>query len=171
MDPYYLVYKARELGYHSRVILAGRAINNDMPKHIAEMTIRALNEVGKVIKGSRVLIMGLTYKEDVTDTRESPVKRIIKELQEYEVEVVGFDPLLDANDFEGEFSIKLCRSLEEVKKIRMDAIILAVAHSSFRKLSLADLKEMQNENPILIDIRGMFDARMAKEMGFYHKTL
>ena len=166
VDPYYLVYKARELGYHSRVILAGRAINNDMPKHIAEMTIRALNEVGKVIKGSRVLIMGLTYKEDVTDTRESPVKRIIKELQEYEVEVVGFDPLLDANDFEGEFSIKLCRSLEEVKKIRMDAIILAVAHSSFRKLSLADLKEMQNENPILIDIRGMFDARMAKEMGF-----
>jgi len=171
IDPYYLVYKSRELGYHPRVILAGRAINDDMPKHIVEMTIKALNNVGKAIKGSRVLIMGLTYKEDVADTRESPVKGIIKELEEYGVEVMGFDPLLDANDCEGEFNIKLLNNLEEVKKVKMDCIILAVAHSSFRRLSLADLKEMQNNNPILIDVRGVFDTEEAKEIGFYYKTL
>jgi len=74
VDPYYLVYKAKELGYHPQVILAGRAINDYMPKHVAEMAIKGLNEVGKVIKGSKVLIMGLTYKENVPDTRESPVR-------------------------------------------------------------------------------------------------
>ena len=80
VDPYYLVYKAKELGYHPQVILAGRAINDYMPKHVAEMAIKGLNEVGKVIKGSKVLIMGLTYKENVPDTRESPVKEMVKEL-------------------------------------------------------------------------------------------
>ena len=79
VDPYYLVYKAKELGYHPQVILAGRAINDYMPKHVAEMAIKGLNEVGKVIKGSKVLIMGLIYKENVPDTRESPVREIVKD--------------------------------------------------------------------------------------------
>ena len=85
VDPYYLVYKAKELGYHPQVILAGRAINDYMPKHVAEMAIKGLNEVGKVIKGSKVLIMGLTYKENVADTRESPVREMVKELKEFRV--------------------------------------------------------------------------------------
>ncbi|MCX6683299.1 MAG: nucleotide sugar dehydrogenase [Methanoregula sp.] len=76
VDPYYLVMKAEEIGYHPQVILAGRAINDSMPKHVAELAIKGLNEVGKVIKGSKVLIMGLTYKEDVPDTRESPLKKL-----------------------------------------------------------------------------------------------
>ncbi len=79
MDPYYLVYKAKELGYHPQVILAGRAINDYMAKHVADMAIKGLNEVGKVIKCSKVLIMGLTYKENVPDTRESPVKEMVEE--------------------------------------------------------------------------------------------
>jgi UDPglucose 6-dehydrogenase/UDP-N-acetyl-D-galactosamine dehydrogenase len=171
VDPYYLVYKARELRYHPQVILAGRAINDHMPKYVAEMTIKALNEVGKIIKGSKVLIMGLAYKEDVPDSRESPVKGIIKELKEYGVEVTGFDPLLDAAGLEGEFNIKLFRSLEEAKRQKVDGIILAVAHSSFRRLSLTELKERQNNSPILIDVRGIFDAEEAKKAGFYYRTL
>jgi len=87
VDPYYLVYKAKELGYHPRVILSGRAINDYMPKHVAEMAIKGLNEVSKVIKGSKVLIMGLTYKENVPDTRESPVREMVKELKEFGVDV------------------------------------------------------------------------------------
>ncbi len=169
--PYYLVYKSRELGYHPQVILAGRAINDDMPEHIARMTIKALNDFGKVIKGCRVLIMGLTYKEDVADTGENPVKVVIKELEEYGVEVSGFDPLLDANDFHEEFKIKLFNNLEEVKKAKVDCIILTVAHSSFKELSLADLREIQNDKPILIDVRGVFNDEEAKETGFYYKTL
>jgi len=98
LNPYYLVYKAKELGYHPQVILAGRTINDYMPKHVAEMAIKGLNEVSKVIKGSKVLIMGLTYKENVLDTRESPVKEMVKELKEFGVDVYGYDPLLSREE-------------------------------------------------------------------------
>ena len=94
VDPYYLVYKAEELGYHPQVILAGRSINDSLPGHVARMSVMGLNEVGKVIRGSKVLIMGLTYKEDVPDIRESPVFEIVRELKAYKIEVFGYDPLL-----------------------------------------------------------------------------
>ncbi|MCD6299943.1 MAG: nucleotide sugar dehydrogenase [Dehalococcoidales bacterium] len=171
VDPYYLVYRARELDYHPQVILAGRAINDYMPRYIAEITMKALNEVGKVIKGSRVLIMGLAYKENVADIRESPVRRMIKELKEYGIEITGFDPLLNGAELEGEFGIRLLKDWEEVKKIKADGIILAVAHSPFCKLKLSDLKKMQNSSPVLIDVRQVFDAEEAKRAGFYYKTL
>ena len=171
VDPYYLVYKARELGYHPQVILAGRATNDYMPKHVAETTIKALNEVGKVIKGSRVLIMGLTYKEDAPDIRESPVKGIIRELEEYGVEITGFDPILKGADYEDEFGIKLLKDLGEITKSKADCIIVTVAHSFFRKLKLSDLRKMQNSNPVLIDVRGIFDAEEARRAGFYYQTL
>ncbi len=171
IDPYYLVYKSRELGYHPQVILAGRAINDSMPEHIVEMTIRALNDVGKAIKGSRVLIMGLTYKENVADIRETPVRGIIKELKGYGVEILGFDPLLDTGSFEKEFGIKPLASLDELKEDKVGGIILAVAHSSFKKLALEDLKAMQDGSPVLIDVRGIFNAGKAATAGFYYKTL
>ncbi|HUV56835.1 MAG TPA: nucleotide sugar dehydrogenase [Dehalococcoidales bacterium] len=171
VDPYYLDYRARELDYHPQVILAGRAINDYMPRYIAEITMKALNEVGKVIKGSRVLIMGLAYKENVADIRESPVKGMIKELKEYGVEITGFDPLLNGAELEDEFGIRLLKDWEEVKKIKADGIILAVAHSPFCKLKLSDLKQVQNSSPVLIDVRQVFDAEEAKRAGFYYKTL
>ncbi len=173
VDPYYLVYKAKELGYHPQVILAGRAINDSMPKHVAGMTIKALNNVGKVIKGSKVLIMGLTYKENVADTRETPVKEIIKELKEYGVDIYGYDPLL--NDIEQEFGIKpypLSLITHNASPITpVDAIILAVAHDAFKEITLDKLAGIMNTNPILIDVRGVFDAEQAKETGFYYETL
>jgi len=167
VDPYYLVYKARELGYHPQVILAGRAINDSMPKQIAEMTVRALNNVGKVIKGSKVLIMGLTYKENVADTRETPVKDIIKELQGYGAGIFGYDPLLDNS--EAELGIRSVRRLEEVP--RVDAIILTVAHNAFRKITLAQLKQILNDNAVLIDVRGVFDIKEAVNLGIYYCRL
>lgn len=171
VDPYYLVYKARELGYHPQVILAGRAINDSMPKHVAEMAIKLLNEAGKVIKESRVLIMGLTYKEDVPDIRESQVPGIASELAEYGVEIAGFDPLLNPNDFAHEFNMKLIKSLGEVKRNKVDGIIIAVAHSSFRKLSLEELRKMQGKAPVLIDVRGIFEAEEARKAGFHYRSL
>ena len=167
VDPYYLVYKARELDYHPQVILAGRAINDRMPSYVAEMTIKALNNVGKVIKGSRVLIMGLTYKENVPDTRESPVKGIIKELKEFGIEIFGYDPLLDG--IEDEFTIKAARDLKVIKKI--DAVIVAVAHDEFRKTKLNELRDIMNNKPVLIDIRQVFDRSEAEREGFYYQTL
>jgi len=166
VDPYYLVYKAKELGYHSQVILAGRAINDYMPKYVAEMAIKGLNEVGKVIKGSKVLIMGLTYKENVPDTRESPVREMVKELKEFGVDVYGYDPLLSKEEIEG-FGVK---ALDDFN-VKVDCVIVAVAHDEFKKIKLDDIRKFMNNKPVLVDVRRMFDGEEAKEKGFYYKTL
>ena len=167
VDPHYLVYKAKELGYHPQVILAGRAINDSMPKHVAEMAIKALNKVGKTIKSSKVLIMGLTYKENVVDTRETPTKSIIKELGEYGVEILGYDPLL--NNIHREFEIQAVQNLEDTPKV--DCIILTVAHDAFKQLTLHQLKQIMNTNPILIDVRGFLNREEAERQGFQYSTL
>jgi len=164
VDPYYLVYKAKELGYHPQVILAGRAINDYMPKHVAEMAIKGLNEVGKVIKGSKVLIMGLTYKENVPDTRESPVREMVKELKEFGVEAYGYDPLLSREEIRG-FGVNALDNLDVV----VDCVIVAVAHDEFRKMGLEDIGKFMNAKPVLIDVRGMFDGEEAKRKGFYYR--
>ncbi|HJH27259.1 MAG TPA: nucleotide sugar dehydrogenase [Methanophagales archaeon] len=166
VDPYYLVYKAKELGYHPQVILAGRAINDYMPKHIAEMAIKGLNEVGKVIKGSKVLIMGLTYKENVPDTRESPLKEMVKELKEFGIDVYGYDPLLSKEEIEG-LGVKALDNLD----VEVDGVIVAVAHDEFKKMKLDDVKKFMNDKQVLIDIRGMFDEDETKEKGFYYRCL
>ncbi|HJH27029.1 MAG TPA: nucleotide sugar dehydrogenase, partial [Methanophagales archaeon] len=185
VDPYYLVYKAKELGYHPQVILAGRSINDSMPKHIAEIAIKALNEVGKVIKGSKVLIMGLTYKENVADIRETPVMGIIKELKEFGIEIFGFDPLLKKEEIEA-FGISALETIEEIFG-KADCVIITVAHDAFkpflRKNAFTERnnpllvkvfsleKKLMNNDPILIDIRGIFDREDAERMGFCYRGL
>jgi len=166
VDPYYLVYKAKELGYHPQVILAGRAINDYMPKHVAEMAIKGLNEVGKVIKGSKVLIMGLTYKENVPDTRESPVRKMLKELKEFGIKIYGYDPLLSKEEIK-QFGVKAIDNLN----VKVDCVIVAVAHEEFKKINLKDMQELMNNAPVLIDVRGMFNGEEAKREGFYYKAL
>jgi len=167
VDPYYLVYKAKELGYHPQVILAGRAINDYMPKHVAELAIKGLNDVSKLIKGSKVLIMGLTYKENVPDTRESPVREMVKELKEFGVDVYGYDPLL-ANEEIEMFGVKAISGLDYIKA---DAVIVAVAHNEFKKMRLGDLTRVMNDKPVLIDVRGIFDGEEAIKKGVYYKKL
>lgn len=167
VDPYYLVYKAEELGYHPQVILAGRATNDSMPKHVADMTVRALNDVGKVIKGSRVLIMGLTYKENVADIRETPAKDIITELRGYGVELLGYDPLL--GNVEGEFGIRFVSDIDSIAPI--DGIILTVAHDAFSEISLDRLGGLMGDSPVLIDVRGVFSREEAEAKRFTYRTL
>lgn len=167
VDPYYLVYKARELGYHPQVILAGRAINDCMPKHVAQMSVKALNNAGKIIKGSKVLILGLTYKENVADTRETPARDIIKELKDYGVEILGYDPLL--NNIDQEFGITAITNIEQAKGI--DCIILTVAHDAFKQLTLYQLKQIMNNNPILIDVREFFNQEQAARYRFRYRCL
>ncbi|MFC1912750.1 nucleotide sugar dehydrogenase [Chloroflexota bacterium] len=171
VDPYYLTYKAKELNYHPQIILAGRAVNDSMPKHVADITIKALNDAGKVLKGSRVLIMGLTYKENVADTRETPAKRIIKELKEYSTKIYGYDPYLLKADGRKKFDIEFIDSLDRLEGITFDAIIITVVHEAFNQLKLSDLARMQNTNPILIDVRGVYSGVEAKQAGFIYRTL
>lgn len=167
VDPYYLVHKAEELGYHPRVILAGRAINDYMPVHIAEMTVKALNKVGKVIKKCKVLIMGLTFKENVADARQSPAKEIARKLKEYEIEILGYDPLLEG--IEEELGIKAVLDLSQAPKV--DCVILATAHDAFKEIGLDRLRGLMNYAPVLIDVRGLYDAKAAEQKGFYYRSL
>jgi len=171
VDPYYLTYKAKELDYHPQIILAGRVVNDSMPKPVADITIKALNDAGKVIKGSKVLIMGLTYKENVADTRETPAKGIIKELKEYGTKIYGYDPYLLKASERKKFDIEFIDSLDRLEGITFDAVIITVAHETFKKLKLSDLARMQNTNPILVDVRGVYNGVEAKQAGFTYRTL
>jgi UDPglucose 6-dehydrogenase/UDP-N-acetyl-D-galactosamine dehydrogenase len=166
VDPYYLVYKAKELGYHPRVILAGRSINDYIPKQIALMAIKGLNEVGKVIKDSKVLIMGLTYKENVPDIRESPVKDMIKELRDFGVDVYGYDPLLSKKQIDS-FGVKAL----DVLNVRADCVIVTVIHDKFKKMTFENILDIMNDKPVLIDVRGMFDKEEFQKRGVLYKTL
>jgi len=165
VDPYYLVYKIQETGYHPQVILAGRAVNDSMPKYVADLTIKALNEAGSVIKGSKILIMGLTFKENVDDTREAPTAEIIKELKEFKCDVYGYDPLLSREEIKG-FNVEPVDSLDGLK---VNCVIITVMHNAFKKIDLNQIKKMMNDPPILIDVRGGF--RQAADKGFIYRSL
>lgn len=165
VDPYYLVYKANELGYHAQVILAGRAINDHMPRHVAHLTIKSLNEAGKIIKGSKILIMGLTFKENVDDTRETPVKEIIKELKEFHCDLYGYDPMISKEELE-KFGITY---VNDINTIKVDGIIITVVHDAFKTLSLDKLMGLMDKNPIVIDVRGFYSDEAKKSHLIYRK--
>ncbi len=167
VDPYYLVYKARELGYHSQVILAGRKINDSMPQYVAHQAIKLINGRSRLIKGSKVLIMGLTYKENVPDTRETPSKEIIKELLEYGVDIFAHDPLVE--DILGEFGVNPVPDIKALKGF--DCVIITVKHSQFSAYSLADLKAIMKPGPVLVDVRGLFRREDAINKGFSYFSL
>jgi len=151
VDPYYLVYKAQEFGYHPQVILAGRAINDSMADHVGEMAVKGLNEAGKVIRDSKVLILGLTYKENVADTREGQVYKIVNYLKEFGVAVYGYDPLLT----EDEVRIDGLEFLSDLQGT-FDGVVLAVPHDEFRKMGPEAMLGLMGENPVLVDVKGVF---------------
>lgn len=169
VDPYYLVYKAEEIGYHPQVILAGRAINDSMPKHVADIAIKELNRAGKVIRDSKVLIMGLTYKENVPDTRESPVEYMIRELREFDIDVYGCDPLLKPTEIE-RFGAKPVASLQGLNA-PVDCIIINSPHSAFSSLTLEKVVSICNGKPIVVDVTGMLRRNDGVKEGCVYCTL
>ncbi len=159
VDPYYLTHKASELGYHSRVILAGRYINDYMPVHIAKETVKTLINHDKKLKGSKVLVMGATFKENVSDIRNSKVADVVKELQSYSIDVDITDPHASPDEFMQEYNLKLSSSIGNSK---YDAVILAVPHKEYLELNEADFINMGKTNPIFIDIKGVFKNKIQK---------
>ena len=155
VDPYYLTYKAEEIGYNPQVILAGRRINDSMGKYVAETTIKKLIQADKSVKGSRVLILGLTFKENVPDIRNSKVIDIVRELREYGIEVLVHDPVASAEEARAEYAVELCR-LDQVGTV--DAVVFAVAHKAYEELSLAQLKKLcsnGNGQGVVIDVKSI----------------
>ncbi|HUK82561.1 MAG TPA: nucleotide sugar dehydrogenase [Verrucomicrobiae bacterium] len=167
VDPYYLTYRAQELGYHPQVILAGRQINDSMPIRVGEMVIRALSHAGKPIKGAVVLIMGLTFKENVPDFRNSKIHDTITYLQDFGVRLIGCEPLLGADIVRKSFGIE---NAEFDKVTACDCVVIANKHSAFRDLTLDQLKAKMNP-PVLIDLKNLFDRRSAQAAGFHYQSL
>lgn len=162
VDPYYLTHKADKLGYHPEVILAGRRINDGMGKFVAEQTVKALIGLGCHIRGARVAVLGLTFKENCPDLRNSRVIDIIRELASYGIEISVHDPLADAGEAMHEYGVTLTPwdALPQV-----DAIVLAVAHDEYRRHSLDELCARLKPGGLVADVKSQLDAARLRERG------
>lgn len=159
VDPYYLTYKAEELGYHSQIILSGRRINDDMGKYVAESMVKNLIKADMAVKGAKVAILGFTFKENCPDTRNTKVIDIYKELQEYGITPVVVDPAADADEAKRLYGITF-ETMEAVKD--MDAVIIAVAHDRFADLQKSEIDgyfNAKNGKKVLVDIKGILDKK------------
>jgi UDP-N-acetyl-D-galactosamine dehydrogenase len=162
VDPYYLTHKAEMIGYHPQVILAGRRINDGMAKFVAEKTIKEIIRAGFHVKGCKVNVLGLTFKEDCPDIRNSKVADMITELQSYGVDVHVHDPLADPDEAHHEYGIKL-ETWENLP--RAHAMIAAVSHRDFFSRPLTDFQSKVVENGCFIDIKSKFDQTALREAG------
>jgi len=163
VDPYYLTHKADMLGYHPQVILAGRRINDSMGKFIAEQTIKQMIASGSHIKGSKVNVLGLTFKENCGDLRNSKVIDIINELKTYGVDVIVTDPQAESAEAEHEYGVSLT-PWDELPKA--DAIVAAVSHREFASLSVAQLGEKLVAGGAFVDVKAAFDEAALKAAGY-----
>ncbi len=162
VDPYYLTHKADMLGYHPQVILAGRRINDGMGKFIAEQTIKLMIAAGSQVKGAKVIVLGLTFKENCPDLRNSRVIDVINELKSYGVEVHVHDPVPDQAEAKHEYGIAL-ETWEQLPK--SDAIVAAVSHKEFVAKPLADYQAKLTANGVLADVKAIFDPQAVKAAG------
>jgi UDP-N-acetyl-D-glucosamine/UDP-N-acetyl-D-galactosamine dehydrogenase len=162
VDPYYLTHKAEMLGYHPQVITAGRRINDSMGKYIAEQTIKQMIANGSYIKGARVNVLGLTFKEDCADLRNSKVGDVIRELRSYGVEVCVHDPYADAIEAQHEYGVSL---MQWGDLPRADALVLAVAHRSLLQLSVDDLSRKLIRGGCVIDVKSGLDGEALRGAG------
>jgi UDP-N-acetyl-D-galactosamine dehydrogenase len=164
VDPYYLTHKAEEVGYHPQVILAGRRINDNMARYAARNVIRLMLKNGIDVARSTVGVMGITFKENCPDIRNSKVADLVRELESWGVSVVVTDPWADPDEVEHEYSISL-GTVDQVN--RVDALIVAVGHQEFRELSPLDLKGFcRTGRPVFGDLKSLYDRHEAAKAGF-----
>ena len=162
VDPYYLTHRAERAGYHPQVILAGRRINDEMGTFVARRTVQELAQVGKGAVGAKVLVLGLTFKEDCPDLRNSRVPDIIAELKAYGGDVYVHDPFCDAVEAREEYGVVLT----DLKNIpAADAVVLAVAHRPFRTLAPQEWQNLLSENAVVVDVKGSAPRLELEEAG------
>lgn len=172
VDPYYFVYEAEKLGYHSQIILAGRKINDGMGKFVADAIIKKLILANKVVRQSKVVILGVTFKENTPDTRNSKVVDIIDSLKGYGIDAVVVDPEADAAEAKHEYGIDLI----DIKEINdADCLVLAVAHDIFKQMSWEDIDNLygdfESHEKILIDVKSILDRNEIEEKGYSYWRL
>lgn len=173
VDPYYFIYQAEKLGYHSQIIASGRKINDSMGKFVAESTIKQIIKANKKVKEARVCILGFTFKENCPDTRNSKIMDIVTELNEYNVLPIIVDPVADKDEAVHEYGVDI-HSIEAIKD--MDVLILAVAHDCFKSMTLKDLSkyfkaDTDNSRKVIIDVKSILDPEEVKAEGYQYWRL
>lgn len=169
VDPYYLTYKAEELGYHSQIILAGRRINDDMGKYVAENLVKNLIVADKPVKNAKVAILGFTFKENCPDTRNTKVIDIVNELKEYGISPVLADPVADAEEAERLYGVEFV-PVSTIKD--MDAVILAVAHQEFQSMTMEEIGRLYGTGKkVFLDIKGLFNRKEYENAGYSYWRL
>ena len=164
VDPYYLTYKAQELGYHPEIILAGRRINDSMGEYIAKQTVKKIIESGRVVLGSKILVLGITFKENIGDIRNSKIVDVIKELKEFGLNVDIYDPLADKKEVNRLYSLAV-KTKEELQK-HYECVILAVKHGEFVE-NRDEIVGFVEKNGVLIDIKAVFDKNSIRKDVIY----
>ncbi len=172
VDPYYFTYEAEKLGYHSQIILSGRKVNDGMGAFVADAAIKEMIKAGKSPKNSKVVILGLTFKENCPDTRNSKVEDIIKRMAEYDINPLVVDPWASERDAMHEYGVTLTK-FEDIKDA--DCVIVAVAHNEFKALSLDDIKKLYKACPddekVLIDVKGLYKVSDLNDSGMKYWRL
>lgn len=172
VDPYYLTYKAEEMGYHSQVILSGRRINDDMGKYVAEQVVKKMIAAEVPVRSAKVGILGFTFKENCPDTRNTKVIDIVKELNEYGIRPLIADPFADTAEAERLYGVKFC-NIDEI--VDCDAVILAVAHTQFADMTMEQVdslfKKAENGKKVLADIKGQLDRKVYEAAGYCYWRL
>ena len=172
VDPYYLTYRAQQFGYHSQIILSGRRINDGMGKYVAENVVKQLISVEAPVKNARVGILGITFKEDCPDARNSKVDDVIKELNEYGIEPIICDPVADKEDAEKFYNIKL-HGIEDLNNL--DCLVIAVAHKEFMEISNEELgkmfKDVPNNKKVIVDVKGIKNRQEMLALGYKYWRL
>ncbi len=167
VDPYYLVHKARQLGYEPQVILSGRRINDGMPGFIAKRLVQKLMKLRKNPTEAKVLVKGVTFKENVSDIRNSKVADLVKELMQYSINVHMVDPHASPNEFAHEYGL----TLMDKPSNDYDAVILAVNHDEYKQLDNAYFKSLMKENPILMDLKAVLNPAAVEQDGIIYWRL
>lgn len=166
VDPYYFTYEAEKLGYHSQIILNGRIVNDSMGRYVANVAVKKMIGAGQAPKESNVIILGLTFKENCPDIRNSKVVDIIKSLNEFGIEPQVVDPWVEEKEAFREYGVKLIK-LKDVKDA--DCVIVAVAHDEFKNIKIDELKKLYkesgNDKKVLIDVKGIYKVEVLKESG------
>lgn len=158
VDPYYLTYKAQTLGYNPQVILSGRRINDNMASYVASKLVKHLIRAGKAVRDSKVLVMGVTFKEDVSDIRNSKVADVVYSLKEYLIDVDVVDPYADSEEVKHEYGFDIRSEITS----SYDAVILAVNHKDYKELDYSYFESLMPEGPIILDLKGIFPAFASK---------
>ena len=172
VDPYYFTYRAEQLGYHSQIILSGRQVNDGMGAFVTDAAVKEMIRAGQAPSKSKVVIMGITFKENCPDIRNSKVEDIINRLKEYDITPIVIDPWADVDEVMREYGVELAVAGEISDA---DCVIIAVAHNEFKGMPLSEIdkifKDTENKNKVLVDVKSMIDKKAAQDAGYRYWRL